>query len=90
MHGRWLGNTRVVVEIDKSNEAGENVGKLVFGPPSSGRGGGGTAASASHTSTRLGSTVCLSLTPAPYFIFAFKLVRHFLISLSKNPFITLP
>ena len=39
----WLGTkTHLVgVEIDKSNE-GENVGKLVFGRPSSG--GGGTAA----------------------------------------------
>ncbi len=38
----WLGSkTHLVgVEIDKSNEAGENVGKLVFDRPS---GGGGTA-----------------------------------------------
>ena len=40
----WLGSkTHLVgVEIDKSNEAGENIGKLVFGRPSSS--GGGTAA----------------------------------------------
>jgi hypothetical protein len=40
----WLGTkTHLVgVEIDKSNEAGENVGKLVFGRPSSS--GGGAAA----------------------------------------------
>ncbi len=44
----WLGSkTHLVgVEIDKSNEAGENVGKLVFGRPSSSGGGGTTAAPA--------------------------------------------
>ena len=46
----WLGSkTHLVgVEIEKSNEAGENIGKLVFGhgrPSSSGAGGEGTAAS---------------------------------------------
>jgi hypothetical protein len=41
----WLGSkTHLVgVEIGKSIEAGENVGRLVFGRPSPG-GGGGTAA----------------------------------------------
>jgi hypothetical protein len=44
----WLGSkTHLVgVEIDKSNEAGENIGKLVFGRPSSSSSGGGTTAAA--------------------------------------------
>ena len=46
----WLGSkTHLVgVEIDKSNE-GENVGKLVFGRPSSSGGEGGTAAAPATT-----------------------------------------
>ena len=48
----WLGSKThfVGVEIDKSNEAGENVGKLVFGRPPS-RGGGVVASSTSAAST---------------------------------------
>jgi hypothetical protein len=44
----WLGSkTHLVgVEIDKSNEGGENIGKLVFGRPASSAGGGTAAASA--------------------------------------------
>jgi hypothetical protein len=44
----WLGSkTHLVgVEIDKSNEAGENIGKLIFGRPSSSEGGGGGTAAA--------------------------------------------
>jgi len=47
----WLGGkTHLVgVEIDKSNEGGENIGKLVFGRPSSGGDGGGTAAAPAPT-----------------------------------------
>ena len=49
----WLGGkTHLVgVEIDKNNEGGENIGKLVFGRPSSGGGGGGGGTAAAPAPT---------------------------------------
>ena len=49
----WLGSkTHLIgVEIDKSTEGGENVGKLVFGRPASSEAGGTAAAPAASATT---------------------------------------